>query len=273
MSAPRVLCLLLCLLTTGCGRVVFKPQGAQAISLSPDQQQTLAMQQSEFQNRAAQLDSDNQELEALLAQSRQEAQLLREQVAATQDQLRVTADSLASLQQEKTQLETRTQAMMASTQVPNQASIRPNNTLLKPLSVSRLPGVSVRQDGDTIRVSILSEQLFQPYSAQVKPGADQLLRSVASDLVSNYPDQVIGIEGHTDSAPVSSPQHPSPHHLSVSQATTVYDVLTRAAGVPTQQLFVIGHGANHPLMSNATEAGRQANRRIEVVVYPESIRR
>lgn len=274
MSAQRTIGMLLCLsMLTGCGRVVFRPDAPQTLALSPEQQQTLAQQQAEFQNRASQLDQDNQELESLLAQSRQESQLLREQVAATQDHLRATADRLASLQQEKVQLEGRTQAMMASTQQPATAGIRANNTLLRPLSIGNLPGVSVRQDGDTIRVSIASDQVFMPGTAQIKAGGDQLLRSVAADLMKNYPEQVIGIEGHTDGAPVASPQYPTSHHLSVAQATAAYDVLTRTANVPSQQLFVIGHGANHPLMSNATEAGRQANRRLEVVVYPETIRR
>lgn len=270
MSGPRAIGLALCLLMiTGCGRVVFRPSAPESITLSPEQQQTLAQQQSEFQNRATQLDRNNQELEAMLAQSRQETQLMREQMAATQDQLRITADQLASVQQEKTRLEANTQTMMASTQAPVAAGIRPNSTLLKPLNAGSLPGVTVRQDGDTIRVSISSDQLFAPGASQVKPGGDQLLRSVAADIMSHYPQQVIGIEGHTDNAPAQT----STHHLSVAQATAVYDVLTRAANVPAQQLFVIGHGANHPLMSNATEAGRQANRRIEVVVYPEVVRR
>ncbi len=38
---------------------------------------------------------------------------------------------------------------------------------------------------------------------------------------------------------------------------------------PAKQLFVIGHGANHPVVSNATKSGQARNRRIELVVYPE----
>lgn len=278
MGTPRNLVLIIgLLLLTGCGRVVFRPQGPQAISLSPEQQQTLAHQQAEFQNRASQLDRDNQELESLLAQSRQEAQLLRDQVAVTQDQLRATADRLAGLQKEKTQLESQTQAMLASTQQrapgAGAAAIFANNTLLRPLKVGELPGVNVRQDGDTLRVSVAADQVFLQGSAQLKPGGDQLLQRVAADVLSNYPEQVIGIEGHTDSTPPAGPQTPTAHHLSVAQATTAYDILTRGARAPASQLFVIGHGANHPLMSNATEAGRQANRRLELVIYPETVRR
>jgi len=36
-----------------------------------------------------------------------------------------------------------------------------------------------------------------------------------------------------------------------------------------KQLFLVAHGANHPVVSNATSAGRARNRRMEFVVYPE----
>ncbi|MEM6331448.1 MAG: OmpA family protein, partial [Planctomycetota bacterium] len=251
----------------------------------PQQQQQLALEQQQVQQRADNLDRDNQELESLLAQSRQQLQLMRDQVAATQDQLRATADQLAAAQTEKTELEGRTKALMASVQQSVQQSvggpggrvsppaIQANNTLIKPLRITGLPGVDVRQDGDVIRVAVPVDQLFPRGAAQMQPGADQLVRSVAADLLANYPEQIIGIEGHTDGAPVSSPRYPTSHHLSVAQATTVYEVIRRSTGAPAQQLFLIGHGANHPLVSNGTEAGRQKNRRIELVIYPESIRR
>ncbi|MEM6798365.1 MAG: OmpA family protein [Planctomycetota bacterium] len=282
MTTFRLACLALCLpLLSGCGRVVFTPQSQQAISLSPQQQQLLAQQQQQIQQRADDLDRDNQELESLLAQSRQQLQLMRDQVAATQDQLRATADQLAAAQDEKTELEGRTQALMASVQQSvggpggriAPPAIKANNTLIKPLRISSLPGVDVRQDGDVIRVALPTDQLFALGAAHMQPGADQLVRSVAADLLTNYPEQIIGIEGHTDGAPVSSPRYPTSHHLSVAQATAVYEAIRRSTGVPAQQLFLIGHGANHPLVSNGTEAGRQKNRRIELVIYPETLRR
>lgn len=268
-------------LGVGCGRVVFTPKGPQAVSLTPQQQTALAQQQQQVQSRADQLDRDNQELEALLAQSRQQMQLMQEQVVATQDQLRSTADQLASTQQQRTELEGRTKALMASVQQsvensvgrPAGAAIRANNTLLRPLRVTSIPGVDVRQDGDVIRVTLPADQIFSQGVAQIQPNANQLIRSVASDLLANYPDQIIGIEGHTDGAPVASPIYPTSHHLSVAQATAVYEAIRRSTNVPAQQLFLIGHGANHPQVSNGTEAGRRQNRRVELVVYPETLRR
>jgi flagellar motor protein MotB len=63
------------------------------------------------------------------------------------------------------------------------------------------------------------------------------------------------------------------HHLSLGQALAVYDVLLTQVRLPAQQLFVAGHGANHPLYSNATTPGKQRNARVELVIYPETVRK
>ena len=52
---------------------------------------------------------------------------------------------------------------------------------------------------------------------------------------------------------------------------TVYDYLTQRGLFRAEQLFVGGFGANHPVVSNATPAGKERNRRVELVVYPEQV--
>lgn len=209
----------------------------------------------------------------MLAQSRQQIQLLEEQVRATQVQLRDTTDRLASVQADNDMLHNRTTALAASVQSRNQAEIRANNSLLRSLTITNMPGINVRQDGDVIRIELPGDQLFNFGTAQPKPGADALLRSIAADLSQNYPQQLIGIEGHTDGSPMTSPQFPTDQHLAVAQAMAVYDGLTRLGGLPPKQLFLVGHGGSHPIVSNGTEAGRARNRRIEVVIYPETMAR
>jgi flagellar motor protein MotB len=258
----------------GGGHYVYAPPGQPpAVTLTPQQQTAMAQQTQQYQQRAATLDRDNQELESMLAQSRQQAQLLEEQVRATQVQLRDTTDRLAAVQTDNDQLRGSTSALAASVQTRSQAEIRANNSLLRSLSIANLPGIQVRQDGDVIRIELPADQLFNFGTAQFKVGGDVLLRSVAADLVQNYPQQLIGIEGHADGSPMTSPQYPTDQHLTVAQAMAVYDMLTRGSGMPPKQLFVVGHGGSHPIVSNATEAGRARNRRIDVVVYPETMPR
>ena len=256
----------------GCGRVVFRPQQPpQTVQLTLDQQQQSAQREQELRTRAEQLDRDNQELETMLAQPRQQSQLLSDQIVATQDQLRSTVERLANSEENNTELKQRTEALVASVSTPAVGGIRPNSTLLRPLQLSSAPGVAVRQDGDVIRVAIAADQLFYTGDAGLQPPGERLLQAVTAELARAYPGHLIGLEGHTDGAPLVSSRHASSHHLSVAQATAAYDVLRRA-GVPANQMFVIGHGANHPLVSNATTEGRQKNRRLELVVYPETVR-
>jgi flagellar motor protein MotB len=269
--ATALLLFLIGLPTAGCGRLAFTPAGQQAVTLSPQQQQALAQQTQQFQQRAVDLDRDNQELESLLAQSRQQTQLLEDQLRATQQQLQDTSTRLAAVQFDNDQLHSRTSALAASVQTRNSAEIRANNSLLRSLTVANMPGINVRQDGDVIRIELPADRLFGPGTPQLKYEADSLLRSVAADLTQNYPRQLIGIEAHTDTSPPTSPQLPTDQHLSVAQAMAVYDALTRTGGMPPKQLFVVGHGGKHPIVSNATDAGRARNRRIEVVVYPETM--
>jgi flagellar motor protein MotB len=259
---------------TGCNQYGVGPAGQQqAVTLSPQQQTALAQQTQQYQQRAASLDRDNQELQSMLAQSRQQSQLLQDQIAATQTQLRDTTDRLTAIQTDNEQLRGRTSAIAASLQTRSQAEIRANNTLLQSMTITNMPGINVRQDGDVIRIELPSDQLFNLGTAQLKLGSDAILKTIAVDLMKNYPQQLIGIEGHTDGSPMTSPQYPTDQHLSVGQSMAVYDALTRSGGMPARQLFVVGHGGSHPVVSNGTDAGRARNRRIEVVVYPETMRR
>lgn len=257
---------------TGCGRVVFQPaQQAGPVPISPQQQQVLAQQVQEWQRRASQLDQDNQDLEARLAQSLQQINLLKEEVVATRDQLRSTTQQLKGSLAENESLRKRTDALTASVQRRTGAEIRPNNSLLKDLAVRHLPGVQVRQDVDLIRIELPSDQLFQPGTTTLRTSGVELIRAAAADIARHYPGHIVGIEGHSSGGAAALMQAASLIPLTVSQAAVVYDLIAREQRISAAQLFVVGHGANHPVVSNATEAGQARNRRVELVVYPETV--
>ncbi len=263
--------LVLLVLLSGCGRLVYKPKGQAPVAAAQQQMQLIAQQSQEYQTRAKSLDVDNQELESLLAQSRQKVQLLTDEISATRGQLKDTTDQLLAMRSSNTELQSKTTSLLASAQQRSGAEIRANNSMLKNLTIADIPGATVRQDGDVLRVEIAGDKIFMPGSPFLKDGGEQLIRSVAAELRRNFPNQRIGIEGHTDNGPTHSQQFPSNHHLSSAQAIAVYNLLVQRQILPTEQLFVVGHGANHPLVSNATDAGKTRNRRLELVVYPERI--
>ena len=235
------------------------------------QQQQLAVSQQNrlLQDRATALDRDNQEIEALLAQSRQQRQVFEDQLTAVREQLRGVTAQLAQAREEKESSDRRVQALTASMQRRGSVSITPNNSLLRTLPVINLPEVHVRRDGDVVRVELPGSRLFDSGSARLQPGATELITHAAAQLAATYPDHVLGVEGHTDSDPVTGRQWRNNHELSVTRAMAVYDTLVNRTRYQAGQLFVVGHGSNHPVVSNATPEGKRRNRRVELVVYPE----
>jgi flagellar motor protein MotB len=258
-------------LLAGCGKLSIAPNQQQAQLAMQQQVTTLAQQNQEYQTRAASLDKNNQELESLLAQSKQQVQLLTDEVGATRTQLQTTTDQLLAMRTNNDELKQMSTQLVATSKQRAGAEIRPNNTLLKNLSIKQIPGVEVRQDGDVVRVEIPADRIFMPGSNYFQNGGEQLLDNVAADLRQNFPDNLIGIEGHTDDGATHSQQFPTNHHLSAAQALAVYNSLAQKRVMAPNQLFVIGHGGNHPVVSNSSDAGKARNRRVEFVVYPERL--
>jgi len=102
---------------------------------------------------------------------------------------------------------------------------------------------------------------FDPNSARIRSDAYKLLNEYVSALKSAaLADAVLVIAGHTDAAGSEE------HNLSLSQqrAQAVRDYLVER-GIAPNRLSAKGYGEAYPVASNATEAGRELNRRSEFI--------
>jgi outer membrane protein OmpA-like peptidoglycan-associated protein len=108
-------------------------------------------------------------------------------------------------------------------------------------------------------VLTLGDVLFDTGQANLKPGAAPTLDHLAQFLQQNAATRVM-IEGHTDSR--GSTEYNE--DLSRRRATAVSQAL-ESRGTPTDRINIAGLGETLPVASNDTPAGRQRNRRVEIV--------
>jgi chemotaxis protein MotB len=123
--------------------------------------------------------------------------------------------------------------------------------------------VTVRRHGKWVEVEIRTDILFPSGVATLSPPAEQVLQQLA-DTLRPFPNS-IRVEGHTDNRPINTPAFPSNWELSAARAASVVHLFTRS-GMDPARLAVIGLGENRPSQSNATAEGRNANRRVLLVI-------
>ena len=108
-------------------------------------------------------------------------------------------------------------------------------------------------------VVTIGDVLFDTGRATLKPGAMSVVERLAAYMTAN-PQTRLVIEGHTDSTGSLATNE----ELSQRRADTVASALIER-GVSAQNLHAVGKGPDLPVASNATAAGRQQNRRVEVI--------
>lgn len=123
-------------------------------------------------------------------------------------------------------------------------------------------GVSVTRDGDNITLNMPGNITFATNSADLNAGFFDVLNSVGL-VVNEFDQTVIEIAGHTDSTGTEEYNQ----QLSQRRASAVGTYLgTRS--VRSDRIITVGSGEARPVATNDTDAGRQANRRVELTLVP-----
>lgn len=131
--------------------------------------------------------------------------------------------------------------------------------------------VSITAAGATV-IKLPEHVLFESGSARIDDNGRQTLARLAEALAS-FPGHTISIEGHSDSLPIlAAYQHvyPTNWELSAARASAAVQVLADF-GIDTRRMQAVGRADTHPVAEEIDEASRQLNRRIEVLLYPDSL--
>lgn len=217
-----------------------------------EQRSHIAVNTAEARTARAEIDQADVERRNVVAQSRRlEAEAETRQAQAARQR---TAEDLTQARQAREQAERARREAEQTRQKAEQAVTRLQEQL-KDLKAERT------DRGWVLRLG--SEVLFDVGEATLKPGARRAIDSLAQFL-RDYPDQRVMIEGFTDNTGSSD------FNVALSQqrAQAVKQAIA-AEGIEPQRIVARGYGESFPVASNQTTAGRQLNRRVEVLL-PET---
>lgn len=125
-----------------------------------------------------------------------------------------------------------------------------------------LPGVTIRGNEDYQVYGLDEKVLFDTDKAVVKPGAAEALKQITASINQRYAGKDVRVLGFADSKGDKSYNR----ELSEKRAEAVKAYLVTADKMPADRVSTEAFGESQPVASNATAAGRQANRRVEIAV-------
>jgi outer membrane protein OmpA-like peptidoglycan-associated protein len=117
--------------------------------------------------------------------------------------------------------------------------------------------------GSALRLSFDASVLFDFDRSALRPEAQASLADAAVQIAA-HPDAVVTVEGHTDDVGADGYNA----KLSQARAEAVRAFLLSRPDLRGRTIAAKGFGATRPVATNATEQGRQQNRRVEIVVSP-----
>lgn len=142
---------------------------------------------------------------------------------------------------------------------------RIKNELQAYIDQSGLNGkVTVNMEERGVVVSFQDVALFPLGSAELSPDAKETIGKIGLILMKT--SQYIRVEGHTDNLPIKTSVYPSNWELSVARATSVVQELIHSLNFAPYRLSATGYGEFRPRAPNDSDAQRQQNRRVDIVV-------
>jgi chemotaxis protein MotB len=123
--------------------------------------------------------------------------------------------------------------------------------------------VTIRRESMWLEIEINTDILFPSGSGTFAPQAAPVLDKLA-DVLKPFPNPS-RVEGHTDDRPIKTSAFPSNWELSAARSASVVHEFTKA-GIEPLRLEIVGFGEYHPRLANDTAEGRNANRRVAILV-------
>ena len=142
------------------------------------------------------------------------------------------------------------------------------NNLTRSLSKEELKEVDVQVLKGVVYISLADNMLYKSGSYEINDRAAATLSKIAK-IIKDYKDYDVLIEGNTDNVPISRENIRNNWDLSCLRASSVVQALQNDYGVDPKRLTAGGRGEYNPLQPNTTDAGKQRNRRTQIIITPK----
>ena len=142
------------------------------------------------------------------------------------------------------------------------------NNLTRSLTNAEKQEVDVQVLKGVVYISLADNMLYKSGSYEINARASETLSKIAK-IIKDYKDYEVLIEGNTDDVPIARTNIRNNWDLSCLRASSVVQALQNEYGVDPQRLTAGGRGEYNPVASNATELGKQRNRRTQIIITPK----
>lgn len=142
------------------------------------------------------------------------------------------------------------------------------NNLTRSLSREEMQGIDIQVLKGVVYISLSDNMLYKSGSYEINSAARETLGKIAK-IIMDYKDYDVLVEGNTDTVPINKPNIRNNWDLSCLRASSVVQYLQDNFGVNPSRLTAGGRGEYNPVADNDSEAGRQRNRRTQIIITPK----
>ncbi|MBK6482216.1 MAG: OmpA family protein [Chitinophagaceae bacterium] len=160
------------------------------------------------------------------------------------------------------------QALIASKNKSDSLNMVLTNNLTRSLSKEEMQDVNVQVLKGVVYISLSDNMLYKSGNYEISEKAGETLTKIAK-IIKDYDDFEVLVEGNTDNVPISSTNIRNNWDLSVLRGSSVVQELQTTYGIDPKRLTAAGRGEYNPMAPNDTEAGKNLNRRTQIIITPK----
>lgn len=131
--------------------------------------------------------------------------------------------------------------------------------------------IKIREEDRGIVLQVDESILFDPGKAEIKEGSIDILNTI-SKIIEETDNDIVA-EGHTDNVPIHTSKYKSNWELSTARAMNIVKYFIENKNISPTRLSVKGYGEYKPIAPNDTPENRTKNRRVDILVVEQKVKK